>query len=48
MEAANKEAAIRSFFNATLEKDNIVQLGGNATLGKGILKAVYLNNSPTT
>lgn len=41
-----KEENLRKFFSEFILKDNVFQIGGNATLGKGIVKAkfVELNN----
>lgn len=39
------ERTIRSFFANQIKSDNIFQLGGNATLGKGILRATFLNKN---
>jgi len=38
----NTEADLREYFREFISKDNVFQIGGNATLGKGIVKARFV------
>lgn len=38
----NTEADLRKYFSDFIDSDNIFQIGGNATLGKGIVKAKFV------
>ncbi len=42
-EAVKAEEQLRTFFADTLNESPILQLGGNYTLGKGVLRTKYLN-----
>ncbi len=38
------EENLKNFFKNTIDENNVMQIGGNATLGKGIVKAVFVEH----